>query len=204
MFSICMLCLLCVCVCAFFEGSLDRGVLNTQSPKSKEGAKESKEADEAAKDGQDPPPPDSQPPPLPDALVSATLLPTMGDAAMVTAVPVLEGVGGIKADARPLGSGEKRSLSMAVKNEFVNPEEAGYVHKFRWGAFVCRCVGVGVGAGVSESARGGRGRGAPGPMPAITPDSEDDGLEVGGCGEERRCKGDGVRRSRGDGEKRWR
>ena len=58
----------------------------------------------------------------------------MGDGALVAAVPVPEGVGGIKAETRPVGSGEKRSLNMAVKSEFVNPEEAGYVHKFRWGA----------------------------------------------------------------------
>jgi hypothetical protein len=114
-----------------------------QSPKTKDSSKDAKRADEVMKDAQDPPPPDSHPPPL-DA-VSATPPPTAaGEPALVTAVPLPEGIGGIKADSRPLSSGEKRSISMAVKAEFVNPEEVGYVHKFRWGTrrLASICVGV--------------------------------------------------------------
>lgn len=91
------------------------------------------------KDAQDPPPPDSQPPPL-DAVSATPPPPAAGDPMFVTAVPLPEGMGGIKADLRPLGSGEKRSISMALKGDFVNPEEVGYVHKFRWGTKLRLCA----------------------------------------------------------------
>ena len=107
----------------------------SQSSKSKEPAsgKDTKEKEEAAKEQvQVPAPPETAPPPEIELVprVMAASPPPPPIAAFIPAISLV-----VPPPPAEPASGDKRYAAPLPRVEFINLEDVGYVHKFRWGAY---------------------------------------------------------------------